>query len=265
MFFFISGMSIAHSWQKKPHLASYLKKRFLRIIPVYYIALILASLLCGAHIYNANDYLLVNSVYWFIPSIIAAYLLFPLYAYGSRKISPYILIGIIIVTTWLIAVFTDGAADKVRMPVFFLGCLCIQKPHFFQSGLRWVILSLLGLAVLILLYCIGLYDWGEQCGLVGVLRPLITPGLCLIPALIFHRLPNSTWKKYLLFILSLYGSLTLEIYLANYPVNIMIWKYLGGDYWLLSFILCLPFAYLLRLLNSYLLQFFSCPKQQEKT
>lgn len=256
MFFFISGVSIAHSWEKKPHLISYLKKRFLRIIPVYYITLILASLLCGAHLYSTKDYLLVNSVYWFIPSIIAAYLLFPLYTYSSRKISPYILIGVIIVATWLISVYSDGTADKVRMPVFFLGCFCIQNPHFFHSGRRWSILSFLGLTVLVLLYCTGQYEWGEQCGLVGILRPLITPGLCLIPAIIFHHLPSSACKKGILFILSLYGSLTLEIYLTNYPINIMIWKYLGAEYWLLSLILCIPFAFLLRILNSCLLRFF---------
>ncbi len=264
MFFFLSGMSIAKSWQRAPHLAAYFKKRFLRIIPVYYLALILASCLCGMHLYSAKDFLLVDSVYWFIPSILAAYLIFPFYAHASHKISPYLLIACIIGATYLVSAYTNATADKVRMPVFFLGCLCIQRPRLLQSIVSWIGLSLAGFAILVLLYTCGRYDWGEQFGIVGLLRPLITPGLCLMPALFFHHLPPSKAKQILLQILALYGSLTLEIYLVNYPINIMLWEHLGASFWLLSFILCIPFALLLRRLNSFLLHLPFPSRHQEK-
>lgn len=134
IFLFYSGFGLYYSWQKHPSIKLFFKKRFLRILPTYWIAVFFLYFLVLQCI-NWKDMLLMLTTFgfwiqkaneWYISAIIAFYLLFPLYMYFFQKnplksvviwsmfgIIASFLIGIIYPT--IIIYFT------ARIPIFFIG------------------------------------------------------------------------------------------------------------------------------------------------
>ncbi|MDD5398940.1 MAG: acyltransferase family protein, partial [Dehalococcoidia bacterium] len=164
IFFFVSGYLLLSS--EKPstghNTISFIKKRFVRIYPLYWLALILTILLSWLLENNLFDwrtiavyflglqsvfvprYMVEISSYWFIGTILIYYLLFPLITFGN-KISSILLIGVsVFVFLIVIRVFTglfDGRVFEYFF-VFVLG-LMVARSRFFESDYfrKWQIPS----------------------------------------------------------------------------------------------------------------------------
>jgi peptidoglycan/LPS O-acetylase OafA/YrhL len=95
IFFFLSGFSLACGWLKKKYtLKEFYEKRFLRIVPTYWIWMFFSGLFeifvikdfhprgFIADFLLGSGFLLNKSYnYWFVPSILICYLLFPMISY----------------------------------------------------------------------------------------------------------------------------------------------------------------------------------------
>lgn len=152
VFMFVSGLGLFYSLNKDCRVLNFYKRRLLRIFPTYYIIGFFINLVVTHD--SFGTYLLrystigfwTGGIYadWFIPSIIALYLIAPLFYYIIEK-KWFWLIILIATTILLISYFL---ADKTildrshffllyRIPAFIFGMICAywiknDKPtHYF--------------------------------------------------------------------------------------------------------------------------------------
>lgn len=61
IFFFLSGMGMVFSYRRNSGIACFYGRRALRILPSYYIVLLLAAVISGWHLLNLTNILLLGS------------------------------------------------------------------------------------------------------------------------------------------------------------------------------------------------------------
>lgn len=243
LFFFISGMGLMLSMQKNADLFSFYVKRYIRILPAFYLVSFIISVYFSRPL-TWGELLLVNSPFWFISTIAFFYLLYPLYFHLSKKINPLYLFLLIIAAIWLSFAFTtDGNIQKwyKAAPSFLLGCLCVQCEKILKFKRAWA-LSAIVLFVTILLLHIVNRKLFENTGILECLRTLFTPGILIIFSEILHRLSKHKW---ILTILGFYGALSLEFYLCDCFGQSLLEIYCGPQYAVFQFIVLIPFVYII--------------------
>ena len=137
IFFLLSGMGLIFAIEKHS-LATYYKRRFLRVLPPYLIMAVVLMFvqswtfpqflknLLGITFFTENMYALL----WFVPAITILYLLFPLYDAIFKKIPNKILLTVGMLALWLVLslLFKDHMRLDLfgftnRIPVFLVGVL----------------------------------------------------------------------------------------------------------------------------------------------
>ena len=151
VFFFISGFGLMTSWYKKKHSILYFyKRRFLRIMPIYWFFLtiyLFSITLFGTSVTSLGTILIYYTgfsffisrteyIHWFISAILLCYLIFPFFCINFQKnknkmkflifvISSCLLLAIIL--TMSTFVFSDKFSFLLivilRLPTFFMGAL----------------------------------------------------------------------------------------------------------------------------------------------
>ena len=153
-FFFVSGyLLLINQKSSGPHGAgTFFKKRFIRIYPLYWLALILtiavgwlldsnlfdwrtiAVYFLGLQSVFVPRYMVEISSYWFIGTILIYYLLYPLLTHGN-KISSIIFIGVPIFICLIMIRIFSGLLDGRVFEYFFVFVLGLMaaRSRFFDS------------------------------------------------------------------------------------------------------------------------------------
>jgi len=194
-FFFVSGYLLVAN--EKPisihNIIPYFKKRFVRIYPLYWVALILSILLswllanyffnwptiiaylCGVQSVFVPKYMAEISSYWFIGTILIYYLLFPLITSGKKTYSILLISFPIFIFLMIIRIYAglfDGRVFEYFF-VFVLGIIA-SRLQFFDTKYfpKWKITS-----AVVSVICIGI---------VIIYRPMLPSDLSQIsPLLLF--------------------------------------------------------------------------------
>lgn len=284
IFFFASGVGCYYSLQKQPDILSFLKKRIKRILPAYYIILLIWLLLnlyifqvsispleiVGNVLCTGAFSSLENQFNWYISSVWLSYLLAP-YLVSFTKRSTRLqhtilfLILVLVSVTFCLSTWND-MLTMTRLPTFYLGILfadAAQRTTHLSSShmIIWFLLSIIG--GLVFFYFKNhdpalLTTWG----MFWYPFILFTPGLCILISCICQLLQRAfPWPAILL---SKIGSCSFEIYLLHITIfGILTFLAESNLYqpnntcWFLTIMLCcvlaIPFRKIVSKLVNYIL------------
>lgn len=239
IFFFASGLGCCYSLQKQSDPWLFLRKRFYRILPLYYPVLIvwiilrivlfktqftfpqiMSNLLCTGTFWEAE-----NQFNWYISAVWPSYLLAPLlvryanHTTGLRRLLPlpllFLLSTCFLSSTWNLLSFS------CRMPLFYLGILFAktaqEKPAIrTRTIVGWVVLSAAGI---LLMYLSNTYAGGHMMnwGLWWYPFLLIVPGVCLLLSVLCLTLEKLC--HWVIALLTILGGCSFELYLIHLTVN----------------------------------------------
>lgn len=239
IFFFASGLGCCYSLHKQSDPWLFMRKRFYRILPLYYPVLILwiilrillyrtsftfpeimSNLLCTGTFWDAE-----NQFNWYISAIWPSYLLAPLlvrfadHTAGLRRLLPlpllFLLSTCFLSSTWNLLSFS------CRMPLFYLGILFAKTAQEnpvlkARTIVGWAGLSVAGMVLLYLCNaCVGVHmtDWG----LWWYPFLLVVPGVCLVLSVLC--LAMETLCRWPIALLTALGQSSFELYLIHITVN----------------------------------------------
>lgn len=230
IFFLISGIGLFFSWTKNPDASQFLKKRFLRILPTYLIVAVAWHLYYCVYkefhfsaegiwqflyrVTNLRFWIDGDLTDWYIPSILAFYLLVPsffTFLKNTKSQFTFVLFLIIVILGLNLSPAKDMYLGRLfivinRLPIFLLG-LTLGK--FVQQKTDLSKYSVI-FCLIIFLLCffsntILQTDFYKLTYLVNIFTAL---SFCLLMSFILDRIKTVG-------ILSFCGSITLEIYLLN--------------------------------------------------
>lgn len=171
IFFFVSGFGLMVSWYKKNNqLFFFYKRRFLRIIPMYWFfhiidlvlrnlfgtpinAVPMPNLMAIFTIYTGFSFFISSAYYsqWFISTILLCYLVFPFFGNGFKKNNDKLKFSGFIVVLCLILAFVLTISAfyfkdtfsylliaVLRLPAFFMGSLIGYAYIKKDTGLRYL-------------------------------------------------------------------------------------------------------------------------------
>ena len=228
IFVFASGIGCYHSLTRQYDPLSFIKKRFFRIIPVYYIVLIpwllyqamrsglkfsvaAANLLCVDFLLQTNFETL-----WYMNAVWIYYLLAIFMVPTCNKCTPIKKLVVMILCYVCCLPFIGDIRLMLfsRIPLFFFGILFAEygsqhQAFTFSECIRFLVGSTIGIVMLLFFYYVfpdlmlsyGLYWWPFL---------LIVPGFCLILSLSAKKI-EKVFPQFI-HILNLIGKCTLEIY-----------------------------------------------------
>ena len=269
IFFFLSGMGLWFAWGKRAELLPFYHRRFARLMPAW---LVMASLfyvpdflgprkysptlpnLLGDITLNLDFWRYDELTFWYIPAIMAFYLVAPFYMELIRRYPLYRWLPVLAVmwcvcVLWVVPIHQAVGHLEIfwsRVPIFFLGINCgelVRQNHRIEPAGRWLVW-------IALLMTASACVWLEQ------MRhgrfPLFAERMIYIPLTVslllllcdFFRIAPAWCSRTCMFL----GGLSLEIYLIhNHFVMCYLTPYHLG-YWpteLLTTLLTLPLAWLL--------------------
>jgi len=230
IFFFLSGFGLYYSSLKNEGKGQYYLRRFIRIYPVYILALLAFNLLQKGSVpdffiefFALDLWIGSTSPFWYISSIIILYLVFPFYISFFKR-SPYwstltmIVLGFILATlsvklaigNWLAILFLT------RIPIFFIGILIGKLSLDKDRDTTKLKIGLYALMIIgfIISYTVQnnffffRYLWK---GLLWYPFILVTPGFCLLIATLFEKFKSKIVEKPLIFL----GTISFELYLVH--------------------------------------------------
>ena len=233
IFLLLSGFGLYYSYNKKPNVPLFYKRRFIRLLPSYFVCAILVVL--GYVISNRLTFIECLKRYsivgfyifgdlgsWFIGAIIVLYLLFPLFyklLKYNRKVfilANVILFFVSLALEYLIKNVAFNGINTVmiaRIPTFSLGMILANETLSNNKKLDnvpwflWVIINIISLILSVLILKFGL-NWVY---LRGAYLFLTLSFLVLMSAL-FDKIKLKGWLNKLLIIL---GTVTLETYVIH--------------------------------------------------
>ena len=235
IFIFASGLGCWYSLHRSAALLPFLKRRALRLLPIYYAALpfwllamaltktalsfpdVLGNLLCVQWLTGRP-----RSVNWYVSAIWLYYLAAP-YLYRITQKGRKVRLGALALTILLTVPFfdTEFVVAPPRLALFYMGMLTARLTYggaVGKAALRTAFaLTLLGSALLLVFnrFC---NDWFYYKALAWYPFYLITPGLCAGISLAALRLEKRKPGALLLRALELCGRHSFEILLAQLAV-----------------------------------------------
>ena len=268
IFMFASGIGCYYSLQKNSDAAEFMKRRALKIMPIY-LYFIVFWLLYKRLFFDMPITAIVGNLFgvqnftgrglefnWYISAMWLMYLLAPFFASLAAKLNrPRSVFGAMSVLLLFTASFWYSYTyiiSVARIPIFFLGMLVAKKAlDGYEIEKRQVylsfVVSILSAAILIVLN--GKLT-GDRMWLLGLLwYPFIAivPGLCLGISLLCELLEKSKVGTYFVKMFASLGTKTFSIYLIHIFVldifaNMIVAKGLCQDTNLNRLLLILPIA-----------------------
>lgn len=267
IFLFFSGFGLYYSLRKKPDVKYFYKKRFIRVFPTYWIAVILFYYLLLQVVDFPHMLLMLSTLgfwvgkssEWYISALVVFYMFFPLFVKIFNK-KPYVSTVVMCILSILLTLaigtvfLTSVSFFTARISIFCIGVLFAwltindcKVPSF-----TLMILSLVGFIVVFACYLVFENEILIRTGLYFFPFILITPGLCIFLSLIFNRLPS----KILDLTLGLAGTYSLELFLAHGKllsiipklINIGVPRFSAIILW---FVLSILLAFLLHIIAKY--------------
>ncbi len=243
-FFILSGLGLCFSWYKKKSLISFYQKRFIRIIPTYWLFLLLINI---PNIINQKlnfkqfflemfglQFLLYGSfINWFIPSIIICYLVFPLIIKLIEKSELSVVLAyLFFITLSMLLAWTNIVylvIFIIRLPVFILGVyigyFLIHKKQFILLENIYFNLFIFIISLVYLFFIFLNFDNQIKNDTGLVLYPSVFMALPLSLFIVNFFEKILQFPPFFLYIFNIFGVYSLEIYLMhniiiNNPLNL---------------------------------------------
>lgn len=231
MFMLVSGFGLFFALQKSISLHNYYYRRFVRIVPIWMIAIVLLYFLCSPFPLLSTEFVRrVGQCWWFVPFIIFIYIISPIVyaAVKSEKMWPSVLcIGLVLLLQ--VAYKVSGMSNITvtlsfaRIFDFMIG-LWLAKKMTEGGKLHVSLIVLAGLSGFIVVYLCNqdiIFEgfWTEHHDLRLYLMILTGPLMCLIAIVV------SAISKYLSAILKWIGEMSFEVYLFH----VLIWWIIRDD------------------------------------
>lgn len=263
IFLFLSGIGLWFSWTKRPGLRHFYRRRLLRVYPAWLIVAAIFFIplfhdkpltLVGELLINVNFWIRGELVFWFIPAILAMYLVAPFYMTLIRRCPLWRWLPVLLVV-WCVAVqWVQPLHESLghleiffsRLPIFFIGINCgeaVREQRALPRGSEWPLLLCLACCFLLCLYLEQVRHGLFPLFVERMVYIPFTLSLCLLCPLLLERLP-----RWLTGIMAWVGSISLETYLIHYEFILMPLTRQHLGYWptaLLTIALSLPLAWLL--------------------
>ncbi len=243
IFLFLSGFGLYFSLSKKNlSLGEFYKKRFIRVLPVFWLFLIVLFVITRDYSLKSFWELLccmttlgywvkvIPYKLWYISCILFFYAIFPFYfnmykKHGSLVDALAIGIGLILTAIYaLVMVFVFDNRNEggtlvmtiARIPIFFIGSMF---GHWAKDGCniqlsathKVISLCALGFGVFLLyFFSVRFSDYQWTCSLFFLPLIIITPVLCVILAVLFEKLPAMITKLF-----ANIGMISLELFMVH--------------------------------------------------
>lgn len=265
IFFFLSGLGLTYSYYERLKSLADIKqfywKRFYRIIPTYYLVILISSLVLHKTIIDTLwrlsciGFWISKPYYdWYIPSLLLFYICFPIFIYLSHKYNIYktAVLFIIVGLIGTIGLILIGRGTIIlfisRIPILFVGCISGYYLKYVKQTIRkpvaWggIMLSVIGICSEIVLTCHFDATFLRRTALHHLPFVLIVPGLCLSLSYFFEWISKIGCVNWFVMALTFIGTYSLEIYLAHMSLR--------GSPWFIYIILAIGSGFLLsRIVN----------------
>ncbi|MCH3995196.1 MAG: acyltransferase [Prevotella sp.] len=273
MFLFLSGIGLWFSWSKNASVKHFYFRRFLRVYPCWLIIACLFYIpqfhggdlhqwlwLIGEITINSGFWIHDELTFWYIPAIMALYVLAPPYMKLIKRHPVYRWLPVIMILWCILVQYIPPIHHFVghleifwsRMPIFFIGVdmgeMTRQKYKLDGESIWMIVLMFL----MTLLSSIFLEQNLHGQFPLYVERMLYIP-LTVTTILLLNRVFRRT-PKWFNRIFSWIGSLSLEAYLIHLHF-VLVYISDSLSYWetfLLCVVITLPIAWLLHLVTSYI-------------
>jgi len=269
IFFFVSGIGCYYSLSKDNNIYNFIKRRMLKVLPIYYTCLffaiilesyfgveitiqsIISNILC-VRFFNSKGWCFV----WYVTALWLSYFLAPyLKEIVDRVNTPISLLKVLLIIIMFTFSFFNNYRFMLmltRIPIFFLG-LYIGKlsKNEFMVNMKHIMLSLNIMIIGFIMLAVSYKYFPNYLTIYGLhWYPfiLITPSLCLFLAILFEKV--KLFKK-----LEIFGKYSFEIYLIHYEILSVI-NHLNvygtnaiynGIYCFIALLFTIPCCFLLRL------------------
>lgn len=266
IFLFLSGIGLWFSWTKHPDMGRFYRRRLLRIYPAWLIVALIyfvprlwhqPLLLAGEVLFNVRFWTHDEGQFWFIPAILAMYLMAPPYMKLIEKRPawrwlPVLLCCWCVAVQWVQPIHAAVGHIEIfwsRLPIFFIGINCgawVREERPLPKGWFGFALSAFILTFALCLYLEQVLHgrfplFAERM----VYIPLTLSTVLLLSAALTFVEKTQQW---LLRMLSFIGGISLEIYLIHAEFVLRYLQPLHLGYWptfLLTLLCTLPLAWLL--------------------
>ena len=234
LFFMISGYCLCMKYDENVCYFEYLKKRLIRLLPAYYISIIIWYFLIKmgithkpiglsailSHIFlvhnfdNSNFYSL-SGVFWFLGVLFDFYLIFPiLYKLKKKKYALEIFTFVVFVLSVFISIFFQikgsvfNKSVLINLPCFVFGMLMYEKKISLNKFFKFLLLVF---SILFLIFIKPAGFMGSSVNLVAIIETILIGVLCFSYKDEFSKIPE-LFKKFI-------GEIAISsysIYLYNY-------------------------------------------------
>lgn len=251
IFFFASGIGCYFSYLKDHNAMTFIKRRFVKIMPTYYAFLIpwmtykvlvddmpyqsvIGNILC---VEGFRD--MTYSFNWYMTALWAFYLLIPFFAtIVEKKINSGYSVVIMTILAVIASSFSWDYYEWViiftRIPVLMLGLYFAKqiknKELKFDKFFTALLLILNFGGVVMLVFCNKYFPeklWDK--GLYWYPFILIVPGLCMIISYVFSKIETIKYLKPIVMVIEKLGSITFEVYLVHIVLFRLIHKWISED------------------------------------
>lgn len=231
IFLFCSSIGCYHSLNKNSDYLSFIKRRFWRLYPTYFIFItiwiiykeiysnISFNAIIGNYFCIQNFTSLGNDFNWYISAIWLFYLLTPyLYCLCNQLSLKYNLFVILLLILFSIVFWNNNTLIITisRLPIFYTGLLFVKYKNTLLNINKIylsILITFLGTIFLFFnVYFFSEYLWSHALFWYPFI--LITPGLCIILFLLTQILIKIK-LKYLIKFVSYIGKISFEIYLIH--------------------------------------------------
>ena len=273
IFLFVSGLGLYYSWQKQQNVKLYLIKRFVRVLPAFWIVVLghdilfhQLSLATISRLSTLGLWLPIPGTYWFISAILAFYVLFPLYMkyygkYQEKCLFAIFCLGIALMSVYTLLNHSDDHRNDIcfflsRIPIFFIGVsfgkLSYDKREMEPRHMLWAIsLSILALISLFATQKVFSYYYLQNTGLSNYPFIVLAPSIALFLSIVLMKLNSRAINRFL----GLLGTVSLELYLIHIEFIKVFKGFLTCDShldcvgrFLLFFVACFIASYILHIL-----------------
>lgn len=228
IFMFLSGFGLCYNYYEREEVTpiGFYKRRFTKILPTYYLCIVAFGLIRDISLPDIlwqlsciGFWLRMPSYDWYVPSIMALYLAFPLFVklskkYGIVKCVIFAsLIGLLPTALFILIGKGTWILFTARIPLFFMGCyagymLKNNKEILYPN----ILMAISVCAFVVELFFASRYDYESmhRMGLYYIPQMFIVPGGCLLLALLLDKVPTKVLIPF-----RTLGTMTLEIYLVH--------------------------------------------------
>jgi peptidoglycan/LPS O-acetylase OafA/YrhL len=235
IFFLLSGLGLSFSWKSQPQAMAFWRKRFARVVPVFWLFVSLSLLKkalehglvpSDAGRFLGLDFFLWGDLdRWFVPSILLCYVLFPLLAGLARRVGPVFTLFGCSALAWCLSVMLIGTPMQhlqiftVRLPAFCLGMyaghVLAHKASAPWLERPWLVYSclLLGMCMWVALQLLVRASVGWHYGLWWYPTVILAYPLCQLAGRALAKWRSRT--ELLQAWLARLGGESLEIYLTH--------------------------------------------------